>query len=76
MIQSEEVNNLPTSLEIENMNLSSGLRENLTSTALPDVVAHQDIENAASNQVIIYCSNSAYSFISNRSYISSVQCQK
>ena len=52
--QSEEKNNRCTSREeIEIVNSSLRLRENLTNTALPDVVVHQDIENLPSSQVNI-----------------------
>ena len=48
---SADKNNPATSEDIENMSSSLGLLESHTSTALPDVVVHQDIENVASNQV-------------------------
>ena len=56
VMRSEEKNNLSTTGDIENIKSSSGLRENLTNTALPDVVVPQDTTIVATDQVILYFS--------------------
>ena len=56
VMRSEEKNNLSRTGDIENIKSSSGLRENLTNTALPDVVVPQDTTIVATDQVIFYFS--------------------